>query len=71
MNKGARKVRPPGRSSADEGYAYNAAPEARAPGREPEVPLGRPRHAADADTTEFLNAKRQIRAALTRKEHHQ
>jgi NitT/TauT family transport system ATP-binding protein len=30
-----------------------------------DVPLGRPRHAADADTTEFLAAKRQIRAALT------
>ena len=30
-----------------------------------DVPLSRPRHAADADTTEFLAAKRRIRAALT------
>jgi NitT/TauT family transport system ATP-binding protein len=30
-----------------------------------EVPLSRPRHAADADTTEFLAAKRRIRASLT------
>jgi NitT/TauT family transport system ATP-binding protein len=30
-----------------------------------DVPLSRPRHAADADTTEFLTAKRRIRAALT------
>ena len=30
-----------------------------------DVPLSRPRHAADADTTEFLAAKRRIRIALT------
>jgi NitT/TauT family transport system ATP-binding protein len=30
-----------------------------------DIPLGRPRHAGDADTTQFLAAKRQIRAALT------
>jgi NitT/TauT family transport system ATP-binding protein len=30
-----------------------------------DIPLGRPRHAADTDTTEFLAAKREIRAALT------
>jgi NitT/TauT family transport system ATP-binding protein len=30
-----------------------------------DVPLSRPRHAADADTTEFVTAKRRIRAALT------
>jgi NitT/TauT family transport system ATP-binding protein len=30
-----------------------------------DVPLSRPRHAADADTTEFLAAKRRIRASLT------
>jgi NitT/TauT family transport system ATP-binding protein len=30
-----------------------------------DIPLSRPRHAADADTTEFLAAKRRIRAALT------
>jgi NitT/TauT family transport system ATP-binding protein len=30
-----------------------------------DVPLRRPRHAADADTAEFLAVKRQIRASLT------
>jgi NitT/TauT family transport system ATP-binding protein len=30
-----------------------------------DVPLGRPRHAADADSAQFLTAKRRIRAALT------
>jgi NitT/TauT family transport system ATP-binding protein len=30
-----------------------------------EIPLSRPRHAVDADTTEFIIAKRRIRAALT------
>jgi NitT/TauT family transport system ATP-binding protein len=30
-----------------------------------DVPLGRPRHAADTDTARFLTVKRQIRAALT------
>jgi NitT/TauT family transport system ATP-binding protein len=30
-----------------------------------DVPLARPRHAADTDTTEFLTVKRQIRAAFT------
>jgi NitT/TauT family transport system ATP-binding protein len=30
-----------------------------------DVPLSRPRHAADADTAEFLAVKRQIRASLT------
>jgi NitT/TauT family transport system ATP-binding protein len=30
-----------------------------------DVPLSRPRHAADADTAEFLTAKRRIRASLT------
>jgi NitT/TauT family transport system ATP-binding protein len=30
-----------------------------------DIPLSRPRHAGDADTTQFLAAKRQIRAALT------
>jgi len=30
-----------------------------------DVPLGRPRHAADVDTGEFLAVKRRIRAALT------
>jgi NitT/TauT family transport system ATP-binding protein len=30
-----------------------------------DVPLRRPRHAADADTGEFLTVKRQIRASLT------
>jgi NitT/TauT family transport system ATP-binding protein len=30
-----------------------------------DIPLSRPRHAADADTTQFITAKRRIRAALT------
>jgi NitT/TauT family transport system ATP-binding protein len=30
-----------------------------------DVPLGRPRHAVDADTAEFLTVKRRVRAALT------
>jgi NitT/TauT family transport system ATP-binding protein len=30
-----------------------------------DIPLSRPRHAVDADTTEFIIAKRRIRAALT------
>jgi ABC-type nitrate/sulfonate/bicarbonate transport system ATPase subunit len=30
-----------------------------------DIPLGRPRHALDADTESFLTAKRTIRAALT------
>jgi NitT/TauT family transport system ATP-binding protein len=30
-----------------------------------DIPLGRPRHAADADTEAFLTAKRRIRGALT------
>ncbi len=30
-----------------------------------DIPLGRPRHAMDADTTQFIMAKRRIRAALT------
>jgi NitT/TauT family transport system ATP-binding protein len=30
-----------------------------------DVPLRRPRHAADADTTQFITAKRRIRASLT------
>jgi NitT/TauT family transport system ATP-binding protein len=30
-----------------------------------DIPLGRPRHAADTDTESFLAAKRRIRAALT------
>jgi NitT/TauT family transport system ATP-binding protein len=30
-----------------------------------DIPLGRPRHAADADTEAFLTTKRRIRAALT------
>lgn len=30
-----------------------------------DIPLGRPCHAGDVDTTQFLAAKRQIRAALT------
>jgi NitT/TauT family transport system ATP-binding protein len=30
-----------------------------------DIPLGRPRHAVDADTESFLTAKRRIRASLT------
>ena len=30
-----------------------------------DIPLSRPRHAVDADTAEFITAKRRIRAALT------
>jgi len=30
-----------------------------------DIPLARPRHAADADTETFLKAKRRIRASLT------
>jgi len=30
-----------------------------------DIPLGRPRHAADTDTESFLAAKRTIRSALT------
>ena len=34
-----------------------------------DIPLGRPRHAADTDTESFLAAKRTIRSALTMREH--
>jgi hypothetical protein len=30
-----------------------------------DIPIGRPRHAVDADTESFLTAKRKIRASLT------
>ena len=47
------------------GYALWAAGFRASIVQEIAVPLGRPRHAIDVDTEEFLTVKRRIRASLT------